>query len=283
MTRSDRPDRREERLLRGPRRIVCLTEETTEALYAMGEEDRIVGISTFTRRPPRAAREKPKVSQFIRADVEAIRALEPDLVLAFSDLQADICAELIRAGLEVYAFNQRSVAGAIEMVRILGRLIDERAKGEALASGYERGLDEVRARAATLPRRPRVYFEEWPEPIITGIRWVAELVEIAGGVDCFPELREKPLAADRIVDPAEVVARAPDLYLASWCGKRFSPEEARARPGFAAAPFTVDERMREIDSLIILAPGPAALTDGVAALETEIRRAAALPPAGGGA
>jgi iron complex transport system substrate-binding protein len=258
----------------GPRRIVCLTEETTEALYAMGEEDRIVGISTFTRRPARAPKEKPKVSQFIKADTEAILALKPDLVLAFSDLQADICADLIREGLEVYAFNQRSVTGAIEMVRILGRLIAEPAKGEGLAASYEAGLAAARERAACLPAHPRVYFEEWPEPIITGIRWVAELVEIAGGVDCFPELRDEPLAKNRIIAPAEVIKRQPDLYLASWCGKRFSADEARAREGFGEAPFTREESMREIDSLIILAPGPAALTDGLAALEREIHAAA---------
>lgn len=258
----------------GPQRIVCLTEETTEALYAMGEDDRIVGISTFTRRPERARKEKPQVTQFIKADIPAILALKPDLVLAFSDLQADICADLIREGVEVYAFNQRSVEGAIEMVRILGRLIAEPQKGEALAARYAEGVEAARERAAALPVRPRVYFEEWPEPIITGIRWVGELVEIAGGVDLFPELREEPLAKNRIVAPAEVMRREPDLYIASWCGKRFSGKESRAREGFAEAAFATDERVREIESEIILAPGPAALTDGLAALEREIHAAA---------
>lgn len=260
----------------GKKRIVCMTEETTEALYLMGEEERIVGISSFTVRPERARREKPVVTQFIKADVEAVVALDPDLVLGFSDLQADICADLIRRGLEVYCFNQRSVAGAIDMLRTLGALIGRPDKGEALAQRMAARVEAVRARGAGRGTRPRVFFEEWPDPIITGIRWVGELIEIAGGIDCFPELRACSLAKDRIVTPADVIAREPDLYLASWCGKRFSPTEARARPGFAEAPFTADERMSAIDSAIILAPGPAALTDGLAALEKEIVRVAAL-------
>ncbi len=251
-----------------------MTEETTEALYAMGEEDRIVGISAFTKRPPRARDEKPVVSQFIKADVEKIKAVKPDLVLGFSDLQADICADLIREGLDVYCFNQRSLAGALRMVRTLGRLIDEKEKGEALAASYESGLRAAKARGAALKVHPRIYFEEWPDPIITGIRWVGELIEIAGGVDCFAQLRDKALAKDRIVDVAAVMASEPDLYLASWCGKKFREKEAFAREGFGNDQLRQPGRTVEIDSAIILAPGPAALTDGLAALESEIHRVA---------
>ncbi len=259
----------------GAKRIVCLTEETTEALYLMGEEERIVGISAFTVRPERAKREKPVVSQFIRAKIDDIVDLEPDLVLAFSDLQADIVRDLVKAGLPVHAFNQRSVAGILEMIRLLGRLVDRVEKGEALAARLEANLEAVRQRAAQLRRRPRVYFEEWPDPIITGIRWVSELIEIAGGEDVFADFRDCSLAKDRQAAPAEVIRRKPDLYLACWCGKKFREKEALARPGFAEAPFTGPERMVEIDPSIILQPGPAALTDGVLALEREIVRVSA--------
>ncbi|HGY90472.1 MAG TPA: cobalamin-binding protein [Planctomycetes bacterium] len=259
----------------GPKRIVCLTEETTEALYLMGEENRIVGISAFTVRPERAKTEKPVVSQFIRAKIDDIAALDPDLVLAFSDLQADIVRDLVKAGLEVHAFNQRSVAGILAMIRLLGRLIDREEKGESLASRLEANLDAVRKRAAARSTRPRVYFEEWPDPIITGIRWVSELIEIAGGEDVFADFRDRSLAKDRQATPAEVIGRKPDLYIACWCGKKFREKEALARAGFAEAPFTRPGRMIEIDPSIILQPGPAALTDGVLALEQEIARVAA--------
>lgn len=259
----------------GPRRIVCLTEETTETLYLLGEQERIVGISAFTVRPPEAKQEKPVVAQFIKANIEKIVALDPDLVLGFSDLQAEICAELIGKGLHVYCFNQRSVAGIIEMIRTLGRLVGSPAKANNLAAGLERNLDLARAAAKKLPARPRVYFEEWPDPIITGIRWVSEIIEAAGGEDCFADMRDLSLAKDRIVTPATVLERKPDLYLASWCGRKFRPDTARARPGFAEAPFMRNDRMVEIPSSIILQPGPACLTDGLSAVQREIARVAA--------
>ncbi len=255
----------------GPRRIVCLTEETTETLYLLGEEDRIVGISGFTVRPPRARREKPRVSAFTSAKIDRILALEPDLVLGFSDLQAEIAAALARAGLEVHLFNQRSVADILRMVRTLGGLIGCEARAAALADELEQGLAAVAARARALPRRPRVYFEEWDEPMICGIRWVSELIAVAGGEDCFPELAAKSLGRERIIaDPQEVVRRAPDLILGSWCGKKFRPEQVAARAGWSAIPAVREGRLAEIKSSIILQPGPAALTDGVRALQAQI-------------
>lgn len=259
----------------GPRRIVCLTEETTETLYLLGEQDRIVGISAFTVRPAEAKQEKPVVAQFIKADIEKIVALDPDLVLGFSDLQADICADVIGRGLDVYCFNQRSVASIIEMIRTLGRLVGSPAKGDDLATGLERNLYMARAAAKKLPARPRVYFEEWPDPIITGIRWVSEIIEAAGGEDCFADMRDFRLAKERIVTPAMVLERKPDLYLASWCGRKFRRNTVLARPGFAGQRFTQDDRMVEIPSSRILQPGPACLTDGLSAVQREIARVAA--------
>lgn len=254
-----------------PQRIVCLTEETTETLYLLGEDWRIVGISGFTVRPPRARREKPRVSAFTSAKTDRILALEPDLVLGFSDLQADIAAALARAGLEVHLFNQRSVAEILRMVRTLGGLIGCEARAQALAAELEQGLEAVAARAATLPRRPRVYFEEWDEPMISGIRWVSELITVAGGEDCFPELAARSLGRERIIaDPREVVRRAPDLILGSWCGKKFRPERVAARAGWSAIPAVRDGCLAEIKSSIILQPGPAALTEGVRALQAQI-------------
>ncbi|MCO6435808.1 MAG: cobalamin-binding protein [Phycisphaerae bacterium] len=258
----------------GPQRIVCLTEETTETLYSLGEQDRIVGISAFTVRPPEARRDKPVVSQYIRADVERILAVKPDLVLAFSDLQADICADLIRRGLAVHCFNQRNVESILEMIRTLSRMVDAADEGERLCNELEGNLARAREAAARLPYHPRVYFEEWPDPIITGITWVSELIEIAGGIDCFADNRGIGSAKDRVVSPEEVLRREPDLYLASWCGKKFNLNAAKARPGFADAPFLREGRFAEIDSSIILQPGPAALSDGLAALEREIARVA---------
>jgi iron complex transport system substrate-binding protein len=256
-----------------PERIVCLTEETTETLYLLGEERRIVGISGFTVRPPRARREKPKVSAFTSAKTDSIIALKPDLVLGFSDLQADIAATLVRAGIEVHIFNHRSVAEIFRMIRTLGGMIGCEAKTAQLVARLAGELDEVRAIAAGLARRPRVYFEEWDEPQISGIRWVSELIEIAGGVDCFPELSREPLGRDRIIaDPQEVVRRAPDLILGSWCGKKFRPQEVAARAGWGAIPAVRGGHVREIKSSIILQPGPAALTDGVRALQSAILR-----------
>ena len=248
-------------------RIVCMTEETTECLYRMGEQARIVGISAFTVRPPEAREEKRVVSQFTKANIDEILALEPDLVLGFSDLQADICAELIRKGIEVHCFNQRSVEQILDMVRRLGAMIGEWQKGESLAQELEEGLNAVRRAAATFGRRPRVYFEEWHDPMITGIRWVSELIEIAGGEDIFPEHRSASLAKDRIVSrPELVLEREPEVYMASWCGRKFRRDYLEKRDGWSAAPFMKEGRVFEIDSSMILQPGPASLTDGVMAV-----------------
>ena len=260
-----------------PQRIVCLTEETTETLYLLGEEWRIVGISGFTVRPARARREKPRVSAFLSAKIDRILALRPDLVLGFSDLQADIGAQLVRAGLEVYLFNQRGVAEILRMVRILGGLVGCGARSAALAQRFEAQLQAVRHRALELPRRPRVYFEEWDTPQISAIRWVSELIDVAGGEDCFPELARQPLGKRRIIaDPLEVVRRAPDVILGSWCGKRFRPEQVRARAGWADVPAVRSGSLFEIKSPLILQPGPAALTDGVAAIQEALFAWAAL-------
>ena len=254
-----------------PRRIVCLTEETTETLYLLGEDWRIVGISGFTVRPPRARRDKPRVSAFTSARIPRILELRPDLVLGFSDLQADIAAELIRAGLNVHVFNQRSIADILSMIRTLGGMVGAEVGTAALLERLEAGLAAVRTRAAALGRRPRVYFEEWDEPLISGIGWVAELIGLAGGEECFPELAGKSLGRERIIaDPLEVVRRAPDIVLGSWCGKKFRPAAVAARPGWDAVPAVRTGFVREIKSAIILQPGPAALTDGVQAIEAVI-------------
>ena len=257
----------------GPQRIVCLTEEPTEVLYALGEQDRIVGISGFTVRPPRARKEKPKVSAFTSAKIERILALAPDMAIGFSDIQADIARELIRAGVEVWISNHRSVEGVLAYVRRLGALVGAAGKADAYASSLEAHMEAVRARAEALPRRPRVYFEEWDDPPISGIRWVAELIRIAGGEDVFPELAAEPLAKHRILaDADEVIRRRPDIILASWCGKKFRPETVAARPGWDAVPAVRDGELHEIKSPIILQPGPAALTDGLDALHAVIAR-----------
>ena len=256
---------------RYPSRIVCLTEETTETLYLLEEDWRIVGISGFTVRPPRARREKPKVSAFTSAKVDRIVALRPDLVLGFSDLQADIAAQLVRLGLNVFVFNQRDVAGILQVIRVLGGMIGCESKADALAARLEQGLDDVRASAARFVRRPRVYFEEWDEPLISGIRWVSELIGIAGGEDCFADNARHSLGKDRIIaDPLEVVRRAPDIILGSWCGKKFRPETVAARPGWEAVPAVAQRQLHEIKSPIILQPGPAALTEGVRAVHAVI-------------
>jgi iron complex transport system substrate-binding protein len=263
-----------------PERIVCLTEETTETLYLLEEDWRIVGISGFTVRPPRARREKPRVSAFTSAKLDRIIELRPDLVLGFSDLQADIAAALVRAGIEVHVFNHRSVAEILRTVRVLGGMIGCEGKARALADRLAANVERVRAAAAALPRRPKVYFEEWDEPQISAIRWVSELVGIAGGDDCFPELAQASLGKDRIIaDPLEVVRRAPDLIMGSWCGKKFRPELVAARAGWADVPAVRDGELHEIKSAIILQPGPAALTEGLEALHARIaawsRRSAA--------
>jgi len=259
--------------MQGPRRIVCLTEEPTEVLYALGEQDRIVGISGFTVRPPRARKEKPKVSAFTSAKIDKILALQPDMAIGFSDIQADIARELIKAGVEVWISNHRSVNGIIDYVRRLGALVGAHDKAGAYARGLDAHVEHVRALGTALPRHPRVYFEEWDEPPITGIRWVAELIRIAGGEDVFPELAEQPLARHRILaDPAEVIRREPDIILASWCGKKFQPVSVAARPGWNTIPAVRDGELHEIKSPVILQPGPAALTDGLDALHAVIAR-----------
>jgi iron complex transport system substrate-binding protein len=256
-----------------PTRIVCLTEETTETLYLLGEGERIVGISGYTVRPPEA-RAKPKVSAFINAKFEKIDALKPDLVLAFSDLQADIAAELIRRGYPVMTFNQRSVAEILQTIRIIGGLVGAGDRAEALATRLETGLDEIRERAAALPRRPRTFFEEWPDPLISGISWVDELVEIAGGQPLFPELRSGRLAKDRIVDPARVAAADPEVIVASWCGKGVKTRTIEERPGWDQTAAVRHGQIYEIRSTFILQPGPASLTEGVRQLHECIARAA---------
>jgi iron complex transport system substrate-binding protein len=245
-----------------PARIVCLTEETTETLYLLGEGDRVVGVSGYTVRPPEA-RHKPKVSAFINARFEKIEALRPDLILAFSDLQADITAELVRRGYPVYTFNQRSVDEILQMIRVVGALVGRAEDARELAARLERDLDAMRVRAAQSASRPRVFFEEWPDPLISGIRWVEELVEIAGGDPIFPELRDKRLGKDRIVDPAAVIERNPDVIVASWCGKAMKKRTIVERPGWDRINAVRDDRIHEIKSTYILQPGPASLTEGV--------------------
>jgi iron complex transport system substrate-binding protein len=254
-----------------PERIVCLTEETTETLYLLGEQHRIVGISGYTVRPPQARKEKPRVSAFISADFPKILALEPDLVLTFSDLQAEIVAGLIRAGIAVHAFNQRTVAGILDMIRTLGALVGVGQRADALAEQLATNLEITRRRTAERGSRPRVYFEEWDEPMISGISWVSELIAVAGGVDVFPELAGCKSAKDRITTPDAVIDRAPDVIIGSWCGKKFSKEKVAARSGFDAIPAVRNRRLYEIKSALILQPGPAALTDGLVALENIIQ------------
>lgn len=250
---------------RFPERIVCLTEETTETLYLLGAGDRIVGVSGYTARPPEA-RSKPRVSAFINARFDKIDALRPDLILAFSDLQADITAELIRRGHNVVTFNQRSVEEILRMIRMLGGLVGLADEAAALADRFETELATIRAAASRFPRRPRVYFEEWDDPLISGIQWVEELIEIAGGDPVFPELRHAKLAKDRIVSAERVIAARPDVIVASWCGKKVQPARIAARPGWDAIPAVRDGQIHEIKSTYILQPGPASLTDGVAQL-----------------
>lgn len=249
-----------------PRRIVCLTEETVETLYLLGEDHRIVGVSGYAVRPPQVRKEKPRVSAFISADVPKILALEPDLVLTFSDLQADIVAALIRAGVAVHAFNQRDIAGIFAMIRTLGALVDAGDKTETLVTALQEKLYDIQAAASTHEHKPRIYFEEWDEPMISGIRWVSELIEIAGGIDVFPELSKKKSATERIVTPDAVIAAAPDIILGSWCGKKFVPAKVAARAGFDVIPAVQNNWLREIKSTLILQPGPAALTDGLDAI-----------------
>lgn len=254
-----------------PQRIVCLTEEPTEVLYRLGEQARIVGISGFTVRPPEARREKPKVSAFTSARIDRILALEPDLAIGFSDIQADIARELIRAGVEVWISNHRSVEGILAYTLRLGAMVGAQARAEALVETMLAAIAQAQARAAELPRRPRVYFEEWDEPLISGIRWVCELIRIAGGEDVFPARAAASLARDRILaDPNEVIVAAPELILGSWCGKKFQPARVAARPGWAAIPAVQRGALHEIKSAVILQPGPAAILDGLPLLSRHI-------------
>ena len=256
-----------------PSRIVCLTEETVETLYLLGEADRIVGVTGYAVRPARVRKEKPRVSAFISADEPKILALAPDLVLTFSDLQAPIVADLIRAGVAVHAFNQRDVAGILAMIRTLGALVGAGAAADALAEGYARRLIEVAASIGSGPR-PKVYFEEWDAPMIAGIGWVSELIEIADGTDVFADLRHRPAAKERIVVSEAVIAAATDIIIASWCGKKVVPDKIRARPGWDAIPAVRANRIVEIKAPLILQPGPAALTDGLDAIVAALRAVA---------
>ena len=249
-------------MVQSPQRIVCLTEETTETLYLLGEGHRVVGVSGYTVRPPEA-RQKPKVSAFINAKIDKVVALEPDLVLTFSDLQADIAAQLIRRGLTVLSFNQRSVQEILNMVFTLATVVGVAEKGRALIAAWESDLDKIRRSASQFSFRPRVFFEEWNSPLISGIRWVEELIEIAGGVPLFPELRSKKNAPDRIVDLAEVVLRNPDVVIASWCGAKVNKKTIRSRSKWDETPAVRNGHIYEIKSTYILQPGPAALTEGV--------------------
>ncbi|MEM6388666.1 MAG: cobalamin-binding protein [Pseudomonadota bacterium] len=259
-----------------PERIVCLTEETVETLYILGEEGRIVGVSGYAVRPKRVRREKPRVSAFTSADIPKILALQPDLVLTFSDLQADIAAELIRAGVAVMAYNQRDVAGILAMIRHLGAMVGQGARAEALAQDYERRLDRVAAEAAKYGS-PRVYFEEWDDPMIAGIGWVSELIEIAGGRDVFAELAREGSAMGRIVTPEQVIQANPEVILASWCGKKVRPEKITARPDWDQITAVRVGRITEIKSPLILQPGPAALTDGLDAIVAALNGALPRP------
>jgi iron complex transport system substrate-binding protein len=256
------------------RRLVCLTEETVETLYLLGEQDRIVGVSGYAVRPPQVRKEKPRVSAFTSADIPKIAALEPDLVLAFSDIQAEIAADLARAGLPVYIFNQRDLAGIFAMIRTLGALIGCVEKAEALARRLEARVTGIAHETKAVAKRPRVYFEEWDDPLITGIGWVSELIEIAGGDDVFAELRGMAAAKDRTIQPDAVIERRPDVILASWCGKKVRPEKIRSRAGWDAIPAVVSGRIVEIKSTLVLQPGPAALTDGLDAIRAALREGA---------
>jgi iron complex transport system substrate-binding protein len=255
-----------------PERIICLTTETVEVLYLLGEQDRIVGISGYTTRPAEARKEKPKVAAFTSAKIDKILALKPDLVLGFSNLQADIAAELIKAGVEVHVFNQRSIEDVLRMILTIGRLVGAQAKAEALVSTYQNQINSSLQAVSKLPCRPTIYFEEWDEPMMCSIRWAAELIEIAGGVDCFPELTQFQSAGERMVTPAKVLARRPDIIIGSWCGKKFQPAQIAARQGWDAIPAVKNGFIFEIKSVDILQPGPSLFTHGLPQLQTIIQQ-----------
>ena len=258
-----------------PERIVCLTTETVEVLYLLGEQDRVVGISGYNTRPAEARKEKPKVSAFTSAKIDKILALKPDLVLGFSNLQADIAAVLIKAGIEVHVFNQRSVDDILRMILTIGRLIGAQTKAEALVDSYQKQINDALQVASTLACRPTVYFEEWDEPMMCSIRWAAELINIAGGEDCFPELTQFHSAGDRMVTPSQVVARQPDIVIGSWCGKKFKPAQVAARMGWSEIPAIKNNFVFEIKSVDILQPGPSVFTYGLPQLQTIIGQWAA--------
>lgn len=255
-----------------PERIICLTTETVEVLYMLGEQDRIVGISGYTTRPEIARKEKPKVSAFTTAKIDKILALKPDLVLGFSNLQADIAAELIKAGIEVHVFNQRSIDDILRMILTTGRLVGATQQAERIVEDLTLQMAEARKIGKTLPRKPSVYFEEWNDPMMCSIRWAAELIDIAGGEDCFPELSQFHSARDRVVTPAQVLARMPDIIIGSWCGKKFQPEEVMAREGWNAIPAIKNKLVFEIKSADILQPGPSVFTYGLKQLETILQQ-----------
>ena len=252
-----------------PRRIICLTEETTETLYLLGEQDRIVGVSGYTVRPPEA-RQKPKVSAYINAKFDKILELKPDLVFAFSDLQAEIAAELIRRGVTVFTFNQRSIPEILEMILTVGRIVGCAEKAEKLIATLQGEMDAIAELASHFPYRPRVFFEEWNDPLISGIRWVDELIEIAGGDSVFPELRQQQSAKDRIVNPADVIGRDPQVIVGSWCGRQVKKNLIREREGWSTISAVRADHIYEIKSAYILQPGPAALTEGLRQLHTII-------------
>lgn len=257
---------------RWPERIVCLTTETVEVLYLLGEQDHIVGISGFTTRPAIARKEKPKISAFTSANIEKILALQPDLVLCFSNLQAEIAASLIKAGCQVHVFNQRSLDETLQMILTVGDLVGATDKAQQMVDTYQAQLAAARQQAATWTRKPKVYFEEWDEPIMCSIRWAAELIEAAGGEDCFPELSPFHSARDRTVTAEQVLARQPDIIIGSWCGKKFQPEKVKARKGWQAMPAVRDGHVYEIKSVDILQPGPALFTEGLPQLQAIMQR-----------
>ena len=256
-----------------PARIVCLSDETTETLYLLGEQDRIVGVSGFSTRPPEV-RLKPRVSTFNSANVDEILALKPDLVLTFSDVQAEITKQLVLHGLTVLNFNQRTIAGIFDMIRALSRLVGVQPAGDALVERLQHQLDSIAAAATTLPHRSRVYFEEWHDPLISGIGWVEELIEIAGGDSVFPELRSRGKAQDRVVEPADVIRRNPELIFASWCGMKAKLDEIQARPGWDQISAVRHGHLYEIPSSCILQPGPAAIMDGLLLLHERLAHVA---------
>ena len=250
-----------------PQRIICLTIETVEVLYLLGEQDRIVGISGFTTRPAIARKKKPKIAAFTSAKIDKILALKPDLVLGFSNLQADIAAELIKAGIEVHVFNQRAIDDVLRMILTTGRLVGAEDKAKIIVQNIEQKITQARKTAKALPRKPKVYFEEWNDPMMCSIRWAAELIAIAGGEDCFPELSQHHSARDRVVTPAQVLAQMPDIIIGSWCGKKFQPKEVAARKGWREIPAVKNNMVVEIKSADILQPGPSLFTYGLTQLQ----------------